>query len=127
MRLNDSAMDTKAYIPMPPHSRCNINGKYYEIISHRTIKKDLAIALLDKKEFENGVDRDLLKRHGIEDTSSWWYNSVDDLVMIKGKSGRYYIKKIRTVSDKDLSFAYQIACANYMVISQYVADAKRKL
>lgn len=112
---------------MPPHSRCNINGKHYEIISHRAIKKDLAIALLDKKEFENGVDRDLLKRSGIQDTSDWWYNAVDDLIMIKGKSGRYYIKKIRTVSNADLSLAYQIACTNYMVISQYVANAKRAM
>lgn len=122
-----TAMDTKTYVEMPPHSRCNVNGTYYEIISCRTITKKIAEYLLDSKQFENGIDRELLKRSGIEDTSDWWYNSVDDLIMIKGRTGRYYIKKRREINNLTLGNAYQVACDNYMVISQYVERTKRMM
>lgn len=120
-------MDTKTYVAMPPHSRCNVNRDYYEIVSCRTISKSLATFLLDTKEFENGVDRELLKRSGIEDNSNWWYNNVEDMVMIKGNTGRFYIKKVRSVNGTSLANAYQIACDNYSVISNYVARKKHKM
>ena len=119
-------MKTQAYITMPPHSRCNVNGKSYEIVSCRQIKKELALRLLDKDEFSNGIDRKLLKRSGLEDKSDWWYNSVEDLIMVKSLSGRYYIKKLRKVSNINMSNAYQIACDNYSVICEYVARKKRE-
>lgn len=119
-------MKTQAYIPMPTHSRCNVNGKYYEIVSCRQIKKELALRLLDEDEFSNGIDRKLLKRSGMEDKSDWWYNSVEDLIMVKNLCGRYYIKKLRKVSNSNMSNAYQIACDNYSVICEYVARKKRE-
>lgn len=120
-------MDTKTYVPMPPHSRCNVNRDYYEIVSCRTISKSLATFLLDANEFENGVDRKQLKRSCIEDNSNWWYNNVEDMVMIKGNTGRFYIKKVRSVNGTNLANAYQIACDNYAVISNYVARKKHKM
>lgn len=113
------------YIPMPPHSKCNGVGKDYDIISCRTITKTLAKKLLDNQEFSNGVDTEALRRAGIEDNSTWWYNNVEDMVMIKGRSGRYYIKKTRVITNREVPNAYQIACDNYSVISEYVARKKR--
>lgn len=118
-------LETKAYVSMPPHSKCNVNPNESEIISCRTISKKLAETLLDHKEFENGVDREMLKLAGIEDNSTWWYNAVDDLIMIKGRTGRYYIKKLRRVKNRDLVNSYQIACDNYSVICGYVSKMKR--
>lgn len=118
-------MESKLYVAMPPHSRCNVNGKMYDIISCRTITTKMAERLIDSEEFTNGIDREQLRRAGIEDTSTWWYNHIEDMIMIKGRTGRYYIKKIRQVSNSVLSQAYQIACDNYAVIAQYVQRHKR--
>lgn len=118
-------METQTYVKMPPHSRCNVNHSTYEIVSCRTIPKKIAEWLLDNKEFENGVNRDLLKRSGIPDTSSWWYNNIEDMIMIKGKSERYYLKKLRQISNTNLSNVYQVACDNYSVICEYYVRIKR--
>ena len=114
-------LESKEYIPMPVHSKVNVNGKYYEIISCRTIKRNLAKELLKNKEFTCG-DSDPYR----EMTASWWYNATENLIMIKGKKDRYYLKRIVQLKNDKLGDAYTVALNNYKIIAAYVAIKQKK-